>query len=48
MKVALVGSMAFAREMLEVKSQLEKTGHSAYVSDFIDDFVGKTEAEKEQ
>lgn len=48
MKVALVGSMAFAREMLDVKKKLEKKGHTPFVSNFVDDFLGKNEAEKEK
>lgn len=48
MKISIVGSMAFAREMLETKRQLKKVGHRAYVSDFIDDFLGISEADKEK
>lgn len=48
MEIAIVGSMAFAKEMLVTKATLEKKGHKAFVSDFVKDFLGKTEREKEK
>ncbi len=46
MKIAICSSMAFAREMIVVKGQLESLGHVAYISDFVKDFLGKSEEEK--
>ena len=39
--------MVFTERMLEAKAALEKMGHAAFVSQFADGYVGKTEAEKE-
>lgn len=33
MKIAVVGSMAFAKEMIETKLVLKRLGHTAFVSD---------------
>ena len=40
--------MAFAQEMLATKAALGKMGHKALVSDFVMEFLGKTETEKER
>lgn len=46
MKIAICASMAFAKEMVETKKALGKLGHVAVISDFSENFIGKTEAEK--
>lgn len=38
--------MVFSEKMLEVKKQLEKAGHRVFVSEFIDEFLGKSNQEK--
>ncbi len=38
----------FTEKMLEVKKELEKLGHEAYVSGFAEHYVGKSEKEKEE
>lgn len=48
MKITICASMVFAEKMLEVKKELEKFGHEAFVSEFADVFVGRTEKEKEE
>lgn len=48
MKIAICASMIFTEKMLEVKKELEKLGHEAYVSDFAEHYVGKSEKEKEE
>lgn len=47
MNVALCGSMVFTEQMLEVKQQLERLGHSVLLSSFVEAYVGKSVAEKE-
>ena len=46
MKITICGSMVFSEKMLELKVKLEKTGHVCFVSDFIENYVGKNESEK--
>lgn len=48
MKIAICASMVFAEKMLEVKRQLEKIGHIAFISQFAEGYLGKTEKEKEE
>lgn len=48
MKIAICASMIFAEKMLEVKRQLEKIGHIAFISQFAEGYLGKTEKEKEE
>lgn len=48
MKIAIVSSLSFAKEMLDVKKKLIKIGHKAVYSDFTEDFLGKSESEKEE
>ncbi len=40
--------MAFAKQMIELKQRLELAGHRVFVSDFIRDFLGVSEEEKER
>lgn len=39
--------MQFSEKMLEVKHHLEKLGHTAVVSKFIEHYIGKSDQEKE-
>jgi hypothetical protein len=48
MKIAICASMVFAEKMLEVKRQLEEIGHIAFISQFAEGYLGKTEKEKEE
>lgn len=48
MKIAICTSMVFTEKMLKVKKDLEKLGHTVFVSSFADKYVGKTEEEKEK
>lgn len=47
MKVGVAGSMQFTEQMIEVCDELEKLGHTAFMSKFKDNYVGKTDEEKE-
>ena len=47
MKIGIVGSMQFTEQMLEVRDQLIKHGHEAFVTNLATPFVGKTNEEKE-
>ena len=47
MKIAICASMAFAKEMLGTKKLLEQRGHTVFVSDYAEEFIGKTEVEKQ-
>ena len=48
MKIAICASMVFAEKMIEIKHQLEEFGNEAYVSQFAEGHLGKSESEKEQ
>ncbi len=48
MKIAICASMVFTDKMLEVKSQLKELGHEVHVSSFVNEYVGKSEKEKEE
>ena len=48
MKIAICASMVFTEKMLEAKKALEAIGHECFVSGFADEYVGKTEKEKEK
>lgn len=45
MKIVIVGSMAFAEKMFEIKNKLENLGHQVFVSDFIKKYLNKSEEE---
>lgn len=47
MKVGVAGSMQFTEQMMKVCEELEKLGHSTFMSKFKDNYVGKTDEEKE-
>ena len=40
--------MVFTEKMLEVKNQLKELGHEAHISSFVNEYVGKSEKEKEE
>ena len=48
MKIAICASMVFTEKMLEAKKELEKAGHTVFVSGFADAYTGKSEKEKEE
>ena len=48
MTIAICTSMVFTEEMLSIKKELEKLGHTVFVSGFADKYVGKSEKEKEK
>lgn len=48
MKIAICTSMVFTEQMLKVKKDLEKLGHTIFVSGFADKYVGKSEKQKEK
>lgn len=47
MKIGIIGSMQYTERMLEMKVELEKLGHVAFVTDLHKAFIGKTDEEKE-
>ncbi len=47
MKIGVAGSMQFTEEMIRVCEELEKLGHTTFMSKFKDNYVGKTDEEKE-
>ena len=48
MKIAICASMVFAEEMVRVKRQLEEIGHTVFISQFAEGYLGKAEKEKEE
>lgn len=48
MKIGVIGSMQYTEQMLEVRDQLKRLGHEAFVTDLHTPFIGKTDAEKEE
>lgn len=40
--------MQFAEKLMEVKNELEKMGHKAFMTNFANSFVGKSDKEKEK
>ena len=46
LKIALCASMVFTERMLEIKLELEKIGHEVFVSQFAEEYVGKSERGK--
>ncbi len=43
----ICGSMSFSDKMLQAKAQLESLGHESMVSSFVQNHVGKNQAESE-
>lgn len=48
MKIAICASMVFAEKMVQVKRQLEEIGHTVFISQFAEGYLGKAEKEKEE
>ena len=48
MKIAICASMVFAEKMVQVKRQLEEIGHTVFISQFAEGYLGKVEKEKEE
>ncbi|MDP3997199.1 MAG: hypothetical protein U1C49_02960 [Candidatus Andersenbacteria bacterium] len=47
MRIGIIGSMNFSEKMIEVARDLEKLGHEVVLSNFVNDFPGKSDGEKE-
>jgi len=48
MKIGIIESMQFTEKMIEVRDQLRKLGHEAFLTDLHDAFIGKSDEEKEK
>lgn len=48
MRIGIVGSMQYTEKMIEVKEDLIRRGHDAYVTSLAAPFIGKTDEEKER
>ena len=48
MRIGVIGSMQYTEKMLELRNQLIKMGHDAFITSLADPFVGKTDEEKEK
>jgi hypothetical protein len=48
MKIGVVGSMQYTEKMLEIRDQLRKMGHDAFMTNLAKPLVGKTNKEKEK
>ncbi|MDQ1283710.1 MAG: hypothetical protein QG620_58 [Patescibacteria group bacterium] len=48
MKIGIIGSMQFTDKMVEVKADLIKLGHDAFITDLHKTMIGKTDEEIEQ
>ena len=48
MKIGIIGSMQFTEKMIEVRDELAKRGHDAFVTELHKALVGKTDEEKEK
>lgn len=48
MKIGIIGSMQFTEKMIEMRDELNKMGHHAFVTDLHTPFIGKSDAEKEK
>lgn len=48
MRIGIAGSMQFVEEILEIRDELRKIGHDAFVTDLHKALVGKTEDELEK
>lgn len=48
MRIGIICSMQFTEKMLEVREQLKSMGHEAFLTDLHEDFIGKSDEEKEE
>lgn len=47
MKIGVIGSMQYTEKMIEVRDELNKMGHEAFVTSLASPFVGRSDEEKE-
>ena len=47
MRIGVVGSMQYTEKMIDLRDNLNKLGHDAYITTLSKPFVGKTDEEKE-
>lgn len=47
MKIGIIGSMQFTEKMFEIKEKLNQLGHQAFLTGLHNEFIGKTDEEKE-
>ncbi len=48
MRIGIIGSMQYTEKMLEVRNQLIKRGHDAFMTGLHMAFIGKSDEEKEK
>lgn len=48
MKIGIIGSMQFTDKMLEIKDELAKMGHEAFLTDLHKSMIGKNDLEIEK
>lgn len=48
MKIGVIGSMQYTEKMLEIRDELIRLGHDAFVTDLHKPFIGKSDEEKER
>ena len=48
MKIGVIGSMQYTEKMIEVRDELAKMGHEAFLTSLASPFIGKTDGEKEK
>ncbi len=48
MRIGIAGSMQFTDKMIEIGAELEKLGHTVFMSGFVDRYAGKPDAEIER
>ncbi|QQR49961.1 hypothetical protein IPF86_02650 [Candidatus Nomurabacteria bacterium] len=47
MKIGIIGSMQYTEKMLELRDKLIKLGHTAFITELHQPFIGKTDQEIE-
>lgn len=48
MKIGVVGSMQYTGKMIEARNELVRLGHTAFLTNLVDPFIGKTDEEIEK
>src|SRR3989338_11413440 len=48
MKIGIIGSMQYTEKMIEMRDELNKIGHKAFLTDLHAPFIGKSDEEKEK
>ncbi len=48
MRIGIIGSMQFVDRMIEIRDELVKRGHDAFLTNLHDSLIGKTEEERER